>query len=260
MMNILGKGLVLLNLILSVFFLTVAAAIFTNQLDWGWMDPRVETKGVRIASEVDKRTAAVKQAAVQRERMNSFVKNSAAGVLTLEQRLPLNRLWYTAQLKKLHSGDGKIEIKHLDVDKTGVVLDPTELGRPKLKDDVKYTDAQGKGGVPVDKSYQSYQGDLKKVEDEATTARDDIKKLIDQQEDITVRLNGVTEDGKMTKPGLYHLLEVENQSQAQVKRETEDVRPRWAQELVEAQLLLERRLRLEKRLEQLQTARPGARK
>ena len=110
MMNTIGKGLVLLNLGLSVFFLAVAVAVFTQQTDWGWMDPRVETKGVRIASEVDKRTAAAKEAARLRDQANAVVKNATAGVLLFEQRLPANRVWYMGELRNLRSGGDKITV------------------------------------------------------------------------------------------------------------------------------------------------------
>ena len=145
------------------------------------------------------------------------------------------------------------------IDKTGVVLDPKELGRVKLVNPVKYIDAQGKES-PVEKSYESYLGDLKKVQGDLNTTLDDIAKLVEQQKDLTVRLNGVMEDGKLTKPGLYALMEMENQTQSRVKKETEEVRPHWAIELLEAQQLNKRRLRLQDRLNELDAALPKGRK
>ena len=50
--NKIGKTLVFLNLVLSLMALTWAGAIFLQQVDWGWKEPRKEIDG-RVPSEID---------------------------------------------------------------------------------------------------------------------------------------------------------------------------------------------------------------
>jgi hypothetical protein len=260
-MNYLGKGLVLVNMLLSVSFLSWAGAIYMQKMDWGWKDPR-KYLDERVPSEIDKRTALLKEAVRGRDRATAAVAAAQKDLARHEHLLPRNHLWYNAELARLELSPEKgIEILEVKFDKGRVAQD--KLKRPVLEKKVTFTDADKKT-TDVDKSFESYRADLKKVQEDIETVTASIKGWIEKQKDLTIRLNGEKDEkGKVVKLGLYDLMEEETKAQDQLQKEMAYVRPLWVRELVDAQLLVERRQGLEARLAELKArlaGRPVARR
>jgi hypothetical protein len=287
-MNFIGKALVFLNLLLAVFFMTWAAGIYLNRVDWGWKDPRKHLDSDRIPSEIDKRVALLQQALSDRdralsERYQGLEKEKAdqqkvedykkamqtgqmlpGGVLDAANDLALYQavLWdnhrqYNEQLRQLESSTApKIDIRQVKIDKGVIALNPEKLGQPVFGDKVTFTDVNAPKGSQVkdlNKSYESYRGDLKKVQDDIDTTVASTKSWVEKQQTLTQRLNGTKDEaGKTVKVGLYQLLDHEFEVQQQLRKEMTYLRPLWVRELVDAQLLLERRQGLQERLKELQ--------
>lgn len=253
--NLIGKTLVLLNLVLSALFMTFALAIFTQQIDWGWKEPREEL-GERVPAEIDKRSAAVKQLLAYKAKAENSLKAVQKEVEDIEQAWPVNHLWYVAELSRLQSAPGKIDIKGVKTDKGETVLNPNKKLFPVMDVEaaVQVTLPTGnQGRIIAEKSYSSYEEDLRKIYAEMETVNAEVIKLIDMQKDLTQKLDGVRDPDtrKELKPGLYGLLERESQQLKRLQQEMEYLRPLWVRELVDAQLLLERRISLQKRLGEL---------
>jgi hypothetical protein len=247
MINNLGKGLVLVALAISVLFLAWAVAIYTQAIDWGWKDPRVELKE-RVPSEIDKRLAALTEAMRFKARADAGVKSAEASLADAEKDYPRNVLLYRDKLHELQNGEGKIKVVEIKY-KDGVpVRSDKRATAPPEFDPV----------VPgADKSVAGYFGDLKKVHDEIDKTAKEIKDLTEKQEVLTVNLNGHKDPkGNVDKVGMYKLLEDEKRRQEQVKEETEYLQPLWVRELVDAQLLLARQGRLDQRIQELKRPAP----
>jgi hypothetical protein len=260
MMNYVGKTLVYVNLLLSVFLLAWATAIYFQKVDWGWKEPRKEL-GERVPSEFDKRAALLQDAL----RMKAQVvgspaeeKRPATGIFAQEQmvaylqvRLPRNHLDYEQILAAVQSSPKQIApaIQRLKIDKGVVAVDPSTL-QPIFAGNVTFTD-ENKRTTNVDQSYDTYRVQQRQVGSQIKTVSDAIAKLIEDQAKVTVKLDGSKGEGKESRPGLFDLLEQEHKLQWQVKGEIGYVRPRWVRELVDSQLLLERHDSLQSRLEEL---------
>jgi hypothetical protein len=244
MINNLGKALVLVTAALSLAFLAWAVAIYTQTLDWGWKDPRKEL-GERVPSEIDKRIAAVKQAAAFRARAEAGVKEGRVNLARAEDDYAGNVLLYRDKLAELRSADGKIDIRGLKYEK-GV------LGR---KDQQRATSPPVFDEKPLPGLEKSTAGYLKELEDlqaRLVAITGEIDNLIKKENELTVNLNGQKdEDGKVVKVGLYELLEREKKTQEQIRAESDYLQPLWVEELSQAQHLMERMSQLEKRLKEL---------
>jgi len=243
MINHLGKGLVLVTTAVSGVFLAWAIAVYTQTIDWGWKDPRKEL-GERIPSEIDKRTAAVKDALAFKARAQAGVVNAAEGLAVAEKDYPHNVLLYRDKLAELRADPGKIKVVELKYDKNGVLVRnaPRATAEPAFE-----TVVPG-----AEKSSAGYLAELKKVQADLDALTAEIKDLTEKEKELTVNLNGKKdEDGKVVKVGMYELLEKEKKTQEQVKVESEYLQPLWVRELVDAQLLLARMGRLDQRLAEL---------
>lgn len=237
--NTLGKTLVMLHLSLSMLALTWSASVFLQFTDWGWKEPRKELD-VRIPSEYDKRAAALKEAYRARDMVYYTVKPAQANVREAENQFPVNSLWYDKTLVRLKSDPDPIEVK--DIKFTGGVLDldtpGKAIGKPVLDNPVPL----------VQKSLATYKDDLKKVLKEADVITAETRTWIEKAKDITFQLNGLDDDAKRVKTGLYDLMIVETNAQSKLKFEMDYLQPYWVDALKEAEIYRERRKLLEEAL------------
>jgi hypothetical protein len=247
--NSLGKLLVLVPLAASMFFMTFAGAVFLQQVDWGWKEPRKDITGTkRIPSEIDQRTAAVKEAHQAVAVVLPGMKQAQADLAEIEPRFPANHQWYVQQIDRLKNDPAdKIDIRDFVFDKKGgmPVLNPIVSGRPKM----------GNPMAGISKSYRKYEADLKDLQTKIDMAVVEIKDLIGKEEDLTFTLNGKDNTGKLVKEGLYSLLEREADNQNKAKFEKEYLLPRWVGALEEIELFQVRRQRLDANIDRLKKAR-----
>jgi hypothetical protein len=244
--NSLGKLLVLINLAAAMFFMTFAGAIYLQKVDWGWKEPRKDITGTaRIASEIDQRNAAVKEAHQGVTLVTSPLQSSQKNLAEVEPQFPDNHRWYVKEIDRLINDPGdKIEIRDFmsDPKKGTPVLDG---GRPK----------QGNPIAGLNKSYQRYAADLKALQEKIDATLADINKLIEREEELTFHLNGKDKTGKLVKDGLYNLVEREANAQNQAKFEKEYLLPRWVGTLNEVSSYQQRRERLDATIQKLKKAR-----
>jgi hypothetical protein len=257
-MNYFGKALVLVNLLLSGFGLAWAVAVYTDRTDWGWKDPRQHLGTDRVASEIDKRTALIKDVLPVVAAADKGVDAYQKALTSHQVVLAANHQWYNAALKQLEDAAGKIDVLEIKVGKQGVEVDPQTL-RPVLDKKVTFTDADKKT-TEVDRSTASYRAELQEDQGKAEKVQAAIRQWVEKQKDLTLRLDGTRDEaGKVIRPGLYTLLNHENEVQESLKKEMAYLRPRWVQELVDAQLLLERQDSLRARLAELKAVRAARR-
>lgn len=133
MVNKLGKALVLAQVALSVLAMTWAAGIFLQFTDWGWREPRKELD-VRVASEYDKRAAALKETLKARDLALVRVKPAQDALRDAQQRFPANHLYYVQELARLRASTGAVDLMAILYKDGFPQLDtPNNTGKPLLE-------------------------------------------------------------------------------------------------------------------------------
>jgi hypothetical protein len=275
MMNTFGKGLVLIQTMLSVAALVWAFLLFFQGRDLGFAEPRKEVmeydkegnpkpnSTIRFPSEIDKSTVALIAARNTRDQLFVHVQPALDNLRKTEPYLPNNHLAYQRLLKRMREAPEIIEVKRLKEGGFFVEIEKGDLGQPVQED--KAVDG-------VSKSYKAYAaelakyighvkpdtkefvpGDLGKVEAELRVVAADIKKF-------TAELTGTDEANKYLYPGLYQLTDMEFKAQGQLKIEIDEIKPHWSKAIEQARLYLFRRSDLEATLSKLQAPPPKIQK
>jgi hypothetical protein len=271
MINAFAKFLVLLQAALSVAGMAWAIMLVLQGRDFGWKVPEKEVVErssdgtpktyVQYASEYDKSFAVAKEAEKTRDRTYTHVKPAIDSIRATAPYLPTNHLFYLAELRRLRDAPDKIEVKRLK--DGGYTLDPPDsvLGKPVMED---------KALDMVTKSYSAYQVDLAKLighydpktkevtPGEIDAVEEQIRKIVDKTKKITAELTGTDENGDKIGYGLYQLVDLELKYQAQIKIETDDIKPNWSKAVEQSRVLRYRRTDLEATLEKLKAPRPPA--
>ncbi len=250
MMNMLGKGLALLHVMLSIMLMGLALALYFNAVDFGWEQPARywrETKARKddnllIPSVLDKREAAMRQLVRNEHDELQRLGHVQRDLGKIEKILADNHLEGTGALDILDNGENTFTINDVKFDGDGkVVLDQTiypQYGPPKL--DV---------AVPgINRSYKGYLEQLDEQKKLIDTVLEKTKKLQENIKKVTERLTGELDENA---PGWYVLLENEVRTQNQLEKEKAYLQPLWAKELADAAGVLVRRDRLLERLREL---------
>jgi hypothetical protein len=279
MMNYIGKFLVIINIAVSGLLLVFALGLLTNRLDVAWKEPRKDG-GERVPAEIDKRTAAVRQAATAkitaeqellRARRGDAKKGAKpqGGLALAEMEWQNFPLWAEGELDtllgnlKAGSPKGpKINVRNLKIDNGKLAPNPVKPGRPAYQGEVEVAYKVGgkKVTAKVEHSYATYHAQLAELHLKLQKLTVQLGQEIDKNAGITIDLDGeIDPKSKKARPGLLDLVDRESTLQKQLKFEIEGdrerdiagVKDRWVQELVNAQLLLNRRQQLEARLKEL---------
>lgn len=259
MINLIGKTLVVLNVALSILFLAFALGVFTNRIDWGWKEPRLEL-GQRVPSEIDKRSAAVKLFLRHRDMVEQAVDAAQKELRADEFNWASYHLDYASLLEMVRSGKGDLDIKAIKMDKKKgeLIFESTQPGKAQVDGPVFYEPKIGPK-VQVKNSFESLDqvllGIQKQLDDMAKDVGVEADKMTKMAELIDGKYNAAKD--KKIKPGIYDLLEHEKDVHKQLKREMEELEPLWVRKLVEAQLLVTRKQELEARLKELKAKLPG---
>jgi hypothetical protein len=229
--------------------MTWGAALYFQKLDWGWKEPRKEIAGLeRVPSEFDKRVVAVKEAQQAAAPFLPQLKPAQDALAEAGPYLGDNHVWYLQQLARLRNDPGAIQVKDIKFAPDGrPALDTPgkPLGKPILE-----------APVPdVAKSYAQYAKDLSDIQKKIGEATTEIKDWLAKQQDLTFKLNGKDDTGKVVKIGLYALLEDQAKEQAQTRFEMRYIEPLWLGALENVDLFTERRQQLEVTLDKLKKAR-----
>jgi hypothetical protein len=251
MMNFIGKGLVLVHTLFSLLGLGLALVIFYEFVDWGRSEPRVSrgepTKSgtsidTRIPSEFDKSKVMFDDAVAGRNLVITPMVPAEDAWHQVEDRLAQNHLYYVAELRKVRTGDGQIEVKGFSAD--GI---PTDA--PGKRFGKAIPDARIDG---LDKPLSAYRREL----DDELKKLDPIEKQIaewaEKNQEITYQLTGKDAQGKKVCHGIFELINIEFQNQQLARMERDGTHPRWATVVEEARRYGARRDSLEATLSGLQ--------
>jgi hypothetical protein len=255
----LGKILVLLTVALSWSLAVWVYGAYTLAIDWGWASQfsRKDIEKKRIPSETDKRKQEVDAARAAAERAQAALRAARTRLHATRLQFPMNHLWYNKVLADLTSAPGKLVVAELKYDPAGkmVLTGNSPVGVPEF-------------GNPIpglNRSEQGLRAELRDLQGEPNKpGQIDVQvaalnKLLKEQKAITERLSPLKgPNGQIIRKGLDDLAEVEAQTQFGLREEMGRLRPLWARELSNAQLLLDRREGLRRRLEELRQSSKAA--
>lgn len=256
MMNFLAKSLVLVHTVLSLLALCWALMVYFNGRDYGFIEPFKEVLeynsegGVKSAllhaSDIDKSMAALTEAGKTRDRTYAHVKPALDSMRATEPYLAANHLFYRAELKRLRESKDPIEVKRQKLG--GFILEtPHNLGKGELEPNAL---------ADIKKSHKAYQEDAKRLFKEIDDVDEEARKIIDKTKAITAQMTGTNEKNEYVQPGLYQLIDLEFKTQAQIKLETDEIKPFWSKAVEQSRLFQYRRSDLEATLEKLKRVAP----
>jgi hypothetical protein len=250
MMNYLGKGLVLVNLAASLILMSWSMAVYFQKIDWGWSEPRKVLEG-RVPAEIDKRVAAVHEYLKTVGLLVTDLHAAQASLAQIEPSFAVNHVYYLKELDTLRNSPNPVVVKDLLFKNGALVLDPnTPVGVPKM----------GPVIPELTKSEHQYQLVLKNLERKISEVNRELDAVLEKQKELTVKLNGKDDTGKVVKVGLYGLLEREHQAQEKLREEREYVQPLWTEAMEELEVYQERHEALKRNLERLKKSRRASNK
>jgi hypothetical protein len=260
-MTLFGKILVFIILAISVMMGTAGFALWSNRIDWS----DHPAKGQEPAGVLAERQAEVKElwdgiASARREDVTSpyllaertWRKNRTA-VEEKEKNRPNYRRWYRAEIAHLRSGATAMNpAREVVLDpKTFVPApDPQNPALPQMK---SVFDRDGK--TPL-LSLAAYNDFLKTLNMQLETVIEDYKKLVQEDQDLTLRLIG---DPNKDKKGLRVRVADERIKRQGVEEEIKLVKPQLINTNVQGALIVKRRNSLKARIAELEKVPVAAR-
>jgi hypothetical protein len=250
MFNVIARALVLVYTTASVLVLGWALATFLKLDDYGWIEPHKvwdgKDTGYRVASQLDKRTAALFDAMRTRERSVLAIEPALATLNETMDRFPKNHLFYLGELDKLRNAEGAIDPKAIKWDKGKIVTDTPgkAIGRPVLEGDIP----------EVKKSLKTALEEKKKVDEDIAKIGPENKELQKQIDDVTITLYGTKDDkGMSVDIGLYEVLEKEKGHQDKIEAEKVDITPVYVDAERRLETFLDRLRSMQRTLEAIPT-------
>lgn len=254
MINILGKGLVLIYTIFCLMGLMLAIVVYFDFIDWGRSEPRVvhgePTKGsaggndMRIASQYERSKAVFDNAREGRDLVVTPLAPAEAALREAQDRFAQNHLFYVAELRKLEKEPGNIEVKRLPPDGLQTDMPGKAIGKPIPSLKV----------AELDKSWDSYTAMLKMEQDKIAPIEKAVHDLAKKDSDISYELTGKNAEGKQVAHGLFDLVDLEFSAQQRLMEEYAYTQPQWASMVEEARRYSNRRVSLEGTLNGLEKA------
>jgi hypothetical protein len=261
-MTLLGKLLVCLHFVLSLVFLTWAAGVYTQHINW--------TKGKSADSQEpgelarrEKRTDEAKAATyAAQERW----KATRADLVAIEKRRRDDQPWLDDRRKELKTGIGgnkEAAVLGPEIRDGRTVDDPNAGNRPKL---IPIKDRFGKDLHCLAYYEEKQDAVLKDIEKQ----QKDYKTLVDRDKELTDQILSPkgfrqrVDDEKAKRANLEKERDYLEGAEIDVKEGDQVVKKRRGGVVInviaETDLLLRRREHLERRIEQLENALQGTRK
>jgi hypothetical protein len=240
-MAILGKILVLLNVLLSVLCLVFALGVFTNSINWGWK-PEFQRQefGTKVASELDKRKATLQDLAESRKRFSAAWLTARAKMIKSEANIAKDQLRYVEEVDRIQKGaDSKIAEITTKKENKWLTEKNKKIGQSLFQGDLT-------------KSYQRYLDEIRGLTKEITEMKEKILAILDKEKDYTEKLIGKEEKKGKREKGLYALIRLEEEIRHRAEEEIKDLRDIYVQEQVDSELYLRRQRSLRLRLRQLE--------
>jgi hypothetical protein len=235
-MTFLGKILVILNAVLSVFMLGWALLVYLHREQWSPSAAPAQQTG-----EVGRLNARVKELWTWLDSAEKDRQGEQAQMVKMEAFRASNQPWYTAEIDKLKKSPQPVQTI---VYKDGMVaVDGDNIGRPLLEA------AKDWSQKPL-RSYDGYAGDFKATDAAIDQSAKDLAQATDDTREQTEILVG-----KMTgEKGLRQRLQDEEAKLAKLAAEAKELAGLSTNTQVDAELLLKRRAQLQKRIEELKRA------
>jgi methyl-accepting chemotaxis protein len=243
-MNAFGKALVLVHTSFSLLALAFAGMLFLQFTDFGWVQPRKEYE-TRVPSEIDKRVAALSQAYTVRNREVARLRpdpktagpDAQEKLYLVMSNVTPNRQFYDKELITLKKGTDPIEVKSLTFKDGMAEPDIARVGKPQFGPPLETPDKR-----KVTKTLETIRKELADLTEKHKELTKDTMRLIDANIALTVKLAG---DKDRNLRGLYEILEEESLLQRRLKKELDEIRPKWADALREVAIFNDRRDSLE---------------
>ena len=117
MMNVIGKGFVLLNVGVCLMLMVWGTFVYLQYDDTGWKEPvkvwETKDSGYRVPSKLDKRIVAIHQLLRAKDMAVPGIKPALDSLHETMDRFPKNHLFYVATLDEIRNKDGDIAPKAL---------------------------------------------------------------------------------------------------------------------------------------------------
>ncbi len=239
-MTLLGKILVCVNFVMSLFMAAWALGLYTQRVDWS----NTQAKSGKPEGVLATRQRQVKEAWEKLLPAEARHRSAEASLRTLEQRRPGDRTFYADELKHLARGADErspartISWKagRMEMEKQG----PDRAERPKM---VVYRDKAGRQLRSLDSYRKEFDATLVSI----LQAMDDYEKAVKRDTELTQEIAGIQGRTK----GLRQRLCDEDDKTRRVLDEQAALEPIMINANVESQLLLKRQKSLLERLQEL---------
>ncbi|MGF1581409.1 MAG: hypothetical protein ACFCD0_18955 [Gemmataceae bacterium] len=264
MFNFLGKILILLNVAFSMLFVGVTVALFLISPDLGGTLPKEEVSGA-VASEVDKRIAAVNKAIEWKYQAFDKLQKAKSGLQQREMDRAANYIWYVQKITEMDSSPANtIKINRVktlaSLNSAGRYYQTDVAGRPVLENQpVTYTVAAKTGlakTMTLDKSYKQYLKRFADLREEHERYVKEHNEWLDRQNFIIDQRKRVPDPkgGPPLSPGILDLIQAEIENQERLRAEKRSIDKLWVKESYGALQLEERQFSLMDRLQELKQA------
>jgi hypothetical protein len=250
-MTAIGKLCVLFTVTLSLAFLTLAIATYTNRLDWFSYK---KENGDAVIGIVARGEARIKELVTPRDTAEARSYTATAQLVRLEDMRPRRAAWYANQLVIVQTGkDGANKVTDAVKELPPVMETPATSAVPAGLLDIDPMAAratvnvvyEGKDrpALPIDEAFATIQQRQADIQAEQKAIED----LIKQHAKLTAQI-------ALPKTGLRDQINMQLGYQAEARAEIENLRPLKANRTAEADLLLRRTGALERRLDELKKA------
>ncbi|MBV9125547.1 MAG: hypothetical protein JO112_19535 [Planctomycetes bacterium] len=236
MATLLGKILVLLNLLLSVIFAAIAVGIYVNRINWPGSTQA--GAGGTVQGVYDQKKAEFDQWDKAAGLARTRAAVAEASLEQVENQRLSNQKWYADQLATL---EGRRD-PNGNLINAPIQVISTKTGQTVLD----------KNGLPVLvqpdtplASHQAYLASLRDIESRIAATLDQIAKAIQEETNLTVQVNGV-DNGE--PKGLRAMIHAEELAQQHAQEELKFVKPLRVNSQVEGALLTQRGRSLDARL------------
>jgi hypothetical protein len=245
MTTLLGKILVLVNLVGAIVLLAWALGLYTNRVDWS----KSPEKGDKPKGELLKREERIKQLAGALGTAEARYRSARTRLLSLEAQRPLNDKWYREQLAAVEFGaGGKTDVPVLaPALKDGrPIPDPKNFGLPTMQPVYERASPPPPGKPQPLLTTAWYTERLGVVHKETLGHQDRHQKAVEAASAATADIIG--------PKGLRQRIADEDGKLASVEAELKGLQPGLYNGIVATENLLVRQQQLEARLAELKKA------
>jgi hypothetical protein len=240
-MTLIGKVLVILNLILGMLMATWALGLYTQRLDWHSKGGGPDKPAGEIAKRQERENQLWRAVTAAETR---WLMAAREAWRPQQERVALEK-WYDAQLKTLDAGQAPVKVTVRKDGQIVVVTDKASgLRMPYLEE------GKDRAGQPL-QSLEFYKREIEATQKSTQAELEKLTKAEKEDADLTLKLGGDIESGGKTK-GMRQRLHEETIKQERIEAEVKILSPLLVNSEVEGELLQKRHEQLLRRVSELQ--------